>query len=107
MLGVYNKDEAFKGSAKKALLAAATPAIINHYVEFTVVGNAADPAARALFAAGQAQYEPRKALRYEKSGRYPQTERPAMYICNPSSCSVAIFDAEKVAKYAAAFVNKI
>ena len=62
------------------------------YVEFSVVGDSADPRAVALFDAGLNVYQPRKLLHYEAPGRYPDRGKPSMYICNPDVCSVPIED---------------
>ena len=73
----------------------------SQYVEFSVVGDPADPRAQSLFNAARQIREPRKLLHYEAVGRYPDRGRPAMYICNPDRCSVPIFNVEQVAKQAA------
>ena len=73
------------------------------YVEFSIVGDNADPATLALFEAGKNTYHPRKILHYEKAGRYPVRKKPAMYICNPDRCSIPIADPALVAKQADSF----
>jgi len=42
-------------------------------------------------------------LHYEKPGRYPERDVPAMYICNPDMCSLPIEDPAQVAVQAASF----
>ena len=114
-LGVYTKDDALVALATRTLQASATPQIIRRegratgelivaletlnaqYVEMSIVGAEDDPAAQALFEAGLATYEPRKLLHFEAPGRYPQRERPALYVCNPSVCSPPVFDPDQVA----------
>ena len=62
-------------------------------VEFTVVGSADDPAARALFAAGVHLYEPRKVVHFEAAGvRYPDQGHAAMFICTNLACSSPVSD---------------
>ncbi|MFT7459749.1 MAG: hypothetical protein ACI909_002432 [Planctomycetota bacterium] len=73
------------------------------YVEFSVVGDDEDPATLALFEAGKQAYHPRKLLHYEKTGRYPRREKPAMYICNPDRCSIPIEDPALVATQSDSF----
>jgi uncharacterized protein YyaL (SSP411 family) len=73
------------------------------YVEFSVVGERTKASTGALFNAGKSAYHPRKLLHYEKAGRYPAREKPAMYICNPDRCSIPITDPALVAKQADSF----
>jgi len=47
--------------------------------------------------------EPRKILHFEAPGRYPDSGRPALYICSPQACSNPIFDSKKVAAEAKKF----
>ena len=117
-LWVYSKDDSFAGVGEQTLRAAANPTVVRRegkvtgelalalekltaaYVEFSVVGDADDPRARALFAAGRATYHPRKLLHYEAPGRYPDRGRPAMYICNPDFCTIPIEEPNEVAAQA-------
>ncbi len=114
-LGVYTKDDALVALATRTLQASATPQIIRRegratgelvvaletlnaqYVEMSIVGAEDDPAAQALFEAGLATYEPRKLLHFEAPGRYPQRDRAALYVCNPSVCSPPVFEPNQVA----------
>ena len=107
-LWVYTKNDQFAAPPRRAVLAAASPVAVRRegrvtgelgvaleklaagYVEFSVVGNSADPRAIALFNAGLSVYQPRKLLHYEAPGRYPDRGKPSMYICNPDVCSVPI-----------------
>jgi uncharacterized protein YyaL (SSP411 family) len=118
-LGILTKSEAYLAVAERTIRAVAAPGIIRRegkvtgetavalekltaaYVEFSVVGEPEDARSRALYAAGRATYQPRKLLHYEAPGRYPQRKRPAMYICNPDTCSVPIEDPDDVARQAA------
>jgi len=120
-LGVYTKDDSYKLVAEDSIRAVAQPKIIHRegkitgefamaldkvttaYVEFSVVGDRHAPAAKALFAAGRAVFEPRKLLHFENAGRYPDRGVPSMYICNPDMCSLPIEDPAEVAKQAAVF----
>lgn len=120
-LWVYTKDKKLAPVPARTIRAVALPEIIKRegkivgelalalekltaaYVEFSVVGNSNDPRAQALFEAGRSVYEPRKLLHYEKPGRYPEREQPAMYICNPDKCSLPIEDPAKVAEQARIF----
>ena len=63
-----------------------------------MVGDMKLPASQALYEAGLQTYRPRKLLHYEAPGRYPERQRPAMYICNPDMCSVPIEDPALVAE---------
>ena len=109
-LWVYTKDDRFAEPPRRAVLASASPEAVRRegrvtgelgvaleklsagYVEFSVVGDPADPRAAALFDAGMNVYQPRKLLHYEAPGRYPDRGKPSMYICNPDVCSVPIED---------------
>lgn len=120
-LSIYTKDERFLPVAERTLRAVGVPQIIRRegkitgefalalekittaYVEFSIVGDPASPAARALFDAGRAVSEPRKILHFEAPGRYPERAKPAMYICNPDMCSIPIEAPEDVAEQAAQF----
>ncbi len=125
LLGVATKDDELKTIAEQAIRAVAVPAIVKRegritgnlaialelidagYVEFSVVGDPATAAAQALLAAGQAVYEPRKVVHYEAPGRYPARERPAMYICNDTACSLPIFDPVAVSAEASKFTPAV
>lgn len=75
-----------------------------HYLEFTVVThNSEDPEAQALYQAAFDTYHPRKVMHFELPGRYPDLNKPALFICNPNRCTLPIFSPEKVAKAAAGF----
>jgi uncharacterized protein YyaL (SSP411 family) len=120
-LAVYTKDDRYKNIATRTIRAVAEPAIIRRegvitgefalalekvttaYVEFSIIGNASQANATALFDAGRDVIEPRKLLHYEAPGRYPVRDKPAMYICNPDMCSLPIEDPTQVADVAAAF----
>ncbi len=60
------------------------------------MGDPNDSAAGQLFSPAQRVYEPRKIIHFEQPGRYPERERPALYICNDDACSLPIYDAELV-----------
>jgi len=125
LLGVASKDDAMKLSAVRALRAAAAPAVVRRegrvtgnlamalelieagYVEFSVVGDEDDPAARELLAAGLSVFEPRKVVHFEKPGRYPARDTAAMYICNDDACSLPITAAGAVPDEAAKFVPSV
>ncbi|HIG39844.1 MAG: DUF255 domain-containing protein [bacterium] len=120
-LHVYTKEERFESVAERTLQAVSEPAMIRRegkitgelaialekvtvkYVEFSVVGSPDDADAKMLFDASSDIWHPRKILHFEKPGRYPQRDQAALYICNPSRCSVPITDVDMVAKQAALF----
>ena len=120
-LGVLTKDGDLKAAAERTLRATAAPGVVERegritgnlaislelliagYVEFSVVGDHDDPAAHALLEAGRAVYEPRKLVHFEKPGRYPARDKPAMYICNEDQCSLPISDPGSVPLQAAQF----
>ena len=120
-LHVYTKDERHAYVAEDALRGVGQPGIIRRegritgefatalekvtasYVEFSIVGDTAHPNAKALFDAGLEVYEPRKVLRHEAPGRYPDRGIPSMYICNPDMCSLPISDPDEVSRQAATF----
>ena len=109
-LWVYSKDKRFALIPQQTLRAVAVKSILERegkitgqtamvlekltaaYVEFSVVGDVTNPATLALFNAGKQSYHPRKLLHFEKAGRYPLRNKPAMYICNPDRCSIPITD---------------
>jgi uncharacterized protein YyaL (SSP411 family) len=119
--GVITKQDALKVASEKAIRASAAPRIVSRegritgnlalatelltsgYVEFSIVGNAKDESAKALFNASKDVYEPRSLVHYEEPGRYPKSDKPALYICNESACSVPIYKAEDVSKQAQKF----
>ncbi len=121
-LGRYTKNKDYEVTAEKAVratvseqildregriignLAVALETLTGQYVEFSIVGNSNDSAAIALFDAARKVHEPRKILHFEKPGRYPELDRPALYICNPTACSVPIFNPQDVMKQAYQFV---
>jgi len=121
-LGRYTKNETYEQIAEKAIRAVISPEILKRegriignvavaletltakYVEFSIVGDAKNSATAKLFNTARQYYEPRKILHYEKSGRYPNLDRPALYICNPTVCSVPIFDINNIVKQAQKFV---
>jgi uncharacterized protein YyaL (SSP411 family) len=125
LLGVLIKDRDLKAVGERTIRAVAAPAIVRRegrvtgnlavalelltagYVEFSVVGSSDDPAAAALLAAARAVYEPRKIVHYEKAGRYPAKDRPAMYICNDDACSLPIFEPADVRAEAAKFIPTV
>ncbi|NOX70556.1 MAG: thioredoxin domain-containing protein [Gammaproteobacteria bacterium] len=120
-LWLYTKDDIYAGIAEDAVRAVGQPGIIRRegriagefaialekvttkYVEFSVVGDRTHPNAKALFDAGLAVFEPRKALHYEAPGRYPDRGIPSMYICNPDMCTIPITEPAEVGKQAVAF----
>jgi uncharacterized protein YyaL (SSP411 family) len=120
-LALYTKDDAYKNVSERTIRAVADPAIIRRegkitgeialalekvttaYVEFSIVGDTSHQNATALFNAGRDVFEPRKILHFEESGRYPERDTPAMYICNPDMCSLPIEDPAEVVVQAAAF----
>ena len=83
-------------------LAEVDPASVDIAVDFTVLGDASDARARALFEAAVRVFEPRKVVRYEAPGvRYPDQGAPAMFICTQHACSSPVSDPEAVAETAA------
>lgn len=75
-----------------------------HYLEFTVVAKDPNlPEAQALYQAAFDTYHPRKVMHFEAPGRYPDLNRPTMFICNPNRCTLPIFTPEKVGRAAAGF----
>ncbi|MFP6782401.1 MAG: hypothetical protein VCB59_11970 [Gammaproteobacteria bacterium] len=73
------------------------------YVEFSDLGDPNDAAAGQLLSAAQRVYEPRKVVHFEQPRRYPERERPALYICNDDACSLSIHNAELVREEARKF----
>ena len=53
-----------------------------------------DPRSKALFEAATHVYEPRKIIKYEQAGRYPDLGKPALYACTEILCSQPIFEGE-------------
>ena len=120
-LWVYTKDDTYKAVPAATIRALAAPSIIRRegkitgefamalekvttaYVEFSIVGDTEHPSSKALFSAGRDVIEPRKLLHFEESGRYPEHDKPSMYICNPDMCSLPIEDPARVAAEAARF----
>lgn len=110
-------EQAIRASAAKNIveregritgnLALTTELLSTCYVEFSIVGDEKDPAARALYDSATKIYEPRKVQHYELPGRYPKRDKPAMYICSAEACSIPIFDVKKVATEARKFLNVI
>ena len=125
LLGVLVKNEEYGIAAERAIRASAARHIVRRegritgnlalttelltagYVEFSIVGNPSDPIARALFESARQIYEPRKVLHYELAGRYPERDRPALYICSAQACSVPIYNVPRVAIEAQKFRNKL
>jgi uncharacterized protein YyaL (SSP411 family) len=121
LLSVATKDDNLKVVAEKCLRATALPEIMRRegkvtgnlavalellsagYVEFSVVGNPGDSAAKQLLSAAQSVFEPRKLVHFEAPGRYPVQQRSAMYICNDDACSLPIYDAHSVGEEAKKF----
>ncbi len=119
--GVITKQNELKVASEKAIRASAAPQIVRRegritgnlalatelltsgYVEFSIVGSAKDDAANALFNASKSVYEPRGLVHYEQPGRYPKGDRPALYICNETACSVPIYDAKDIPEQAQKF----
>jgi uncharacterized protein YyaL (SSP411 family) len=122
LLGAQTRDDKYTAAAERTVraisheasvrregrlvgnLALALDLMLSGPLEFTVVGSADDPRARALFAASTRVYEPRKAQHYEAPGRYPDRGQPSLFICNDQACSAPITDPERVAEQAARFV---
>lgn len=114
LLGVLEKEDKFKVAAERAIRAAASPTAVGRegritgslamaleiitagYVELSVVGDGADSRTQALLKAGRDVYEPRKLVHIESTGRYPEREAPAMYICNDERCTLPIYDPAEV-----------
>jgi len=123
-LGRYIKNEEYEKAAERALRAVVSDEILEregrivgnyavaletvtaNYVEFSVVGEANDPLAVKLFDTARNYHDPRKILHYVKPGHYPDLGRAAMYICNPTACSVPIFNTEGVQEQADKFMPK-
>ncbi|TDF42325.1 thioredoxin domain-containing protein [Alteromonadaceae bacterium M269] len=119
--GVITKQDDLKLASEKAIRASAAPRIVSRegritgnlalatelltsgYVEFSIVGDAKDGAAKALFDASKEIYEPRGLVHYEKPGRYPKGDKPALYICNETACSVPIYEASNIPAQAKKF----
>jgi uncharacterized protein len=120
-LWIYTKDDVYARIPEATLRAVAVKEVLDRegkitgetamvlekltaaYVEFSVVGDEADTASKALFAAGKEAYHPRKLLHFENTGRYPSRKNPAMYICNPDRCSIPIEDPALVLQQANSF----
>ena len=116
-LAVYTGNEGYSAIPERTIRAIALPEAVRRegkvtaelglvlekmyggYVEFSIVGDRKDARARALFAESRASYHPRKLVHYEKPGRYPEREVPALYICNPDFCTVPILKPHEVAKH--------
>ena len=125
LLGVLEQNNDYRAAGERAVRASAARPIVRRegritgnlglttelltagYVEFSIVGDPQDPAAQKLFEAGRDVFEPRKLLHYERPGRYPVRDRPAMYICNDQAWSVPIFEADQVAGEAQWFVDAL
>lgn len=68
------------------------------HVDVTVVGDSTDPAARALWQAALAVYEPRATVELSAPGeRYPDIGAAAVYLCTDTTCSQPVRDPEQVA----------
>jgi len=123
LMGVLMKKDEYTLAAERAIRASAAKDIVERegritgnlalttelltvgYLEFSIVGDANDPASQALFDSARRVYEPRKVQHYEAPGRYPKRNKPAMYICNVQACSAPIYKAENVAAEARKFLN--
>ena len=94
------------GSAKQIewegrMIAAYTLALKRKLVgpmKFSIVGNPEDPTSKALFKAASRVYEPRKIIKYEPAGCYPNLGNPALYACTEMLCSQPIFRCQ-ITKY--------
>lgn len=124
LLGVLEKNEGYKIAAERAIRASASPTVVSRegkitgslaltleimtggYVEFSVVGDAKDNRTQELLQAGRRLFEPRKLVHSESTGRYPQRDAPAMYICNDQRCTVPIYKPAGVASKAGLFIDK-
>ncbi len=116
-LAVYSKNKSYSTLPERTIRAIALPEAVRRegkiiaelglvlekmyggYVEFSIVGDSRDERAQRLFAQSRASYHPRKLVHYEKPGRYPERETPALYICNPDFCTVPIVDPHEIAKH--------
>lgn len=115
-LGVFTKREVFQKVPEATIRATALPQVVARegkvtaqlgltlekmaaaYVEFSIVGDPHDARAVALFDSSRRSYHPRKLVHFEAPGRYPDRGQPALYICNPDYCTVAIEDPQLVAQ---------
>ena len=120
-LSVYVKEPKYEEIARLAAQGISDPSILRRegkitahlglgleklsaeYVEFSIVGDENDPAARALYQAANHVYHPRKIVHFEKPGRYPKKDFAAAYICNPNRCSVPLKTPEEVVKVAESY----
>ncbi len=89
------------GDAGGALFALAAEELALGPVEMSVVGDAEDPRARALYQAALAVDEPRKVVHFEGPGHYPDRGHPTLYVCTRSACSSPVDDPARVATIAA------
>jgi uncharacterized protein YyaL (SSP411 family) len=111
-------DRSFAGSAERALRAVGGPDAVKGQgrllgdfvlaleeaaappVKFTVVGRPG-PEAAALFDAALRCYDPRKLLVAEEPGNtYPDIGRPAVYVCDETSCSEPLTTPEALERFA-------
>ncbi|MCZ6616628.1 MAG: DUF255 domain-containing protein [Gammaproteobacteria bacterium] len=120
-LGVYTKNARYSSLPERTIRAIAIPEAVRRegkiiaelglvlekmhggYVEFSIVGEPRDERARRLFARSRASYHPRKLVHYEKPGRYPEREQPALYICNVNFCTVPIYDPHEITEHLEGF----
>ncbi|MBI1732791.1 MAG: thioredoxin domain-containing protein [Gammaproteobacteria bacterium] len=100
---VGGADKVEREGKMVAELALAVQHLLAGPFEFSVVGTAGDPMARELFLAAVRAYEPRKILKYEAPGRYPDLGRPALYICTSTLCTKPITAATEVDRALAEF----
>lgn len=122
LMGVLVKKEEYGVIAERAIRASASKEIVERegrtagnlalttelltsgYVEYSIIGDAKDPAAQALYDAASDVYESRKVQHYEAPGRYPKGKRAALYICSANACSLPIYHAKDVAVQAKKFM---
>lgn len=123
-LSVYTADEATFERGRAAALSVSAPstvraegryigdlalaleAVLDPGVEFTIVGSADDPAAKALHHAALSVFEPRKVVHYDTRGKYPKRDKATLYVCTDAACSSPIEQPDGVASAAAAFAAR-
>ena len=60
-------------------------------VDVTIVGTPDDPAAMKLMAAALSYFDPRAIVELSAPGeRYPDTGKPAVFLCTTTACSTPI-----------------
>ncbi len=74
---------------------------------FSVVTAEGSAGSRALYQSAVQVYAPRKILRIERPGHYPDLGKPALYVCGNSLCSQPFFAADRLAEGVAAFRKRL